>query len=377
MLLDVLRELFPVLAILYLLEGVAWVGARSFLFVRWPWGWRVAEGRGIRPAGFLPFDFAVSAAGPVVIATADALLLPDPEARGGGLYDPERWVRLGYDQASAGIEEGTVRLGGRHKIRFPSRAHAEDFAELLAEIRRLSPEARAKRLAKHRARAFDLQAAEKRLDWLRERTELLRILGWGLFVFLLLLLPAVLYLHPRPDLLLVPLLLGILLLYGAVLAATAQAGRTLHRQGALRRPASLLPIVFSPVAATRAVAILARDLFPGFDPLLLSALLLKKESFLERARAELHGAAFAVERAVERAVESGDEGWKRHWEERRKAVLRLLERFEIAEAQALAPPARQDPAAEAWCPVCGTEYRSAGGACDDCGLPLVGFLDET
>lgn len=375
MLLDVLRELFPVLAILYLLEGVAWVGARNLLFVRWPWGWRWAEGPGVRAAGFLPFDFAVSAAGaavPVVLATADALLLPDPEARGGKLYDPERWVRLEYAQAAAEIEEGTVRLGDshrRHKVRFPSRSHAEEFAELLAEIRPLAPEARARRLAKHRARAFDLQAAEQRLDALRERTELLRILGWGLFVLLLLLLPAVLYIHPRPHLLLVPLLLGILLLYAAVLAAMAHAGRTLLRQGALRRQPSLLPIVFSPVAATRATATLARNLFTGFDPLLLSALLLKKASFLERARAELHGAGFAAGQ--------GDEGWKHHWEERRKAVLRLLDRFGISESEALKAPARRDSAAESWCPVCGTESRSAGGDCDDCGLPLAGFPDET
>lgn len=372
MLLDVLRELFPVLAILYLLEGVAWVGARNLLFVRWPWGWRRAEGPGVRAAGFLPFDFAVSAAGaavPVVLAAADALLLPDPEARGGKLYDPERWVRLGYDQASAEIEEATVRIGGRHKVRFPSRSHAEDFAELLAEIRPLAPEARGKRLAKHRARAFDLPAAEKRLEALRDRTEFLRILGWGLFVLLLLLLPAVLYLHPRPDLLLVPLVLGILLLYAAVLAFTAHAGRSLHRQGALRRKPSLLPIVFSPVAATRAVAVLARDLFTGFDPLLLSALLLKKGSFLEQARAELHGAGFAAGQ--------GDEGWKRHWNERRKAVLHLLDRFEISEPEALKAPVRQDPAAGSWCPVCGTEYRSTSGACDDCGLPLAGFPDES
>jgi hypothetical protein len=369
MLLDVLRELFPVLAILYLLEGVAWVGARNLLFVRWPWGWRRAEGPGVRAAGFFPFDFAVSAAGPVVVATAGALFLPDPEARGGKVYDPERWVRLGYDQASAGIEEATVRLGGLHKVRFPSRSHAEDFVELLAEIRPLSPEARGKRLAKHRARAFDFQAAEKRLVSLRERTDFLRILGWGLFVLLLLLLPAVLYLHPRPDLLLVPLLLGVLLLYGAVLAFTAHAGRALHKQGALRRKPSLLPIVFSPVAATRAAAMLARDLFTGFDPLLLSALLLKKESFVERARAELHGAGFAAGQ--------GDGDWKRYWEERRKAVLRLLDRFGISEPEALKAPARQDPAAESWCPVCGTEYRSANDTCDDCGLPLLGFLDKT
>lgn len=366
MLLDVLRELFPVFAILYLLEGVAWVGARNLLFVRWPWGWRRAEGPGVRAAGFLPFDFSVSAAGPIIIATSDTLLLPDSEASGGRLYHPERWVRLDYDQASAGIEEGTVRLGaGRHKVRFPSRSHAEDFAELLAEIRPLSPEARGKRLAKYRAKAFDVAAAEKRLAALRETTELLQVFGWGLFVLLLLLLPAVLYLHPHPDRLLVPLLLGILLLYGAVLAFTAHTGRALHKRGALRRKPSLLPILFSPVAATRAVAALARDLFTGFDPLLLSALLLKKGSFLELARAELHGAGFAAGQ--------GDEGWKRYWEERRKAVLRLLDRFEVSESEALKTPPRQDPAAESWCPVCDTEYQTAVGACDDCGLPLARF----
>jgi hypothetical protein len=365
MLLDVLREIFPVLVLLYALEGIAWVGARNLLFVRWPWGWRGSEGRGIRPAGFFPFDFAVSAAGPAVIATAAALHVPDAEARGGSLYDPERWLRIGYDEAAAEIEEGTVRLGGRHLVRLPSRAHAEEWAARLAEIRTLAPEARAKRLAKHRAAAFDLPAASDRLEALRSRTEFLNILGWGLFVFLLLLLPAVLYLHPHPERLLVPLLVGILLLYGATLVTTLRAGRALSREGALRRPPSLLPLVFSPVAATRAAAILARDLFVGFDPLLLTALLLGKKRFLERARAELHGAAFAAGR--------GDESWKRHWEERRKAVLRLLGRFEIGEAEAFAPPARQDPAARSWCPVCGTEFSSNSGSCDDCGLPLAGF----
>jgi len=153
-----------------------------------------------------------------------------------------------------------------------------------------------------------------------------------------------------------------------VLAAVAHAGRSLRKEGVLRRAPSLLPLVFSPVAATRAIATLAKDLFVGFDPLLLSALLLRKESFLKRARAELHGSAFAAGR--------GGDGWRRHWEERRKSVLRLLGRFEVGEAEALAPPPRLDPAAPAWCPVCRTESRLAEGSCDDCGLPLVRFPDE-
>ncbi len=372
MLLAVLKDLLPVLVILYLAEGLAWVGARNLLFVRWPWGWRKAEGRGVRLAGFLPFDFAVSVPGPVVIATEDALHVPDAEASRGALYDPGRWVRLGYEKASTELEEGTVHLRalrdqpGAGRLKFPSRAHAQDFTELLAELRPLAPAARSQRLDRHRAKAFDAASAETRLGKLRETTEFLRILGWGLFVLLLLLLPAVLYVHPRPDRLLLPLLTGIFLLYGAVLVATTRIGTDLCRQGILPRRPSLLHMMFSPVAAVRALAALSRDLFVGVDPLVAAALLLKKGDFVAMARAELHGAAVAAERG------EGDWSryWRRYWEARREATLALLARFEVSEAEALAAPPRKDPGAAAWCPVCGTESTEAG-SCDDCGLPLL------
>ncbi|HVG09399.1 MAG TPA: hypothetical protein VNM67_16965 [Thermoanaerobaculia bacterium] len=363
--LAVFREIFPFLAVLYALDGLAWVGALDLLFARRLWGWSAVEGRGVRLAGILPLDLAFSAAGPVAIPTRDGLLLTEPTVRGAHAYDPERWTRLPWERISPEVEEATLRLGGPHRVRLPSRSHAEAFRELLEEARGLAPEAREKRLAKHAGQTLDLDAAQVRLEAFREETQFLRFLSWALFVLTLLLLPAVLYLHPRPEILLAPLLAGILALYLAVVGAAAFAGSRLRRDGLLRRSAPISTLLLSPISATRAVPALGRHLFEGFDPLAVAALLLPRAGFLARVRAELHGAAFAAQR--------GEEGWRRHWTERRDALLRLLERMGIGEAEALAAPDRRDFEAQSWCPYCSTEYKSAGGDCEDCGLPLERF----
>lgn len=365
MLLAVFREIFPFLAVLYAVDCLAWVGALDLLFVRRLWGWSAVAGRGVRLAGLLPLDLAFSAAGPVAIAARNGLLLPEPTVRGAHAYDPERWTLLPYERISVEVEEGTLRLGGPHRARFPSRGHAEAFRELLDEVRGLAPDAREKRLAKHAGRSLDLEAAQARLDAFREETQLLRVLSWGLFVLTLLLLPAVLYLHPRPELLLAPLLGGVLALYLAVVGAAAFVGSRLRRDGLLRRSAPLSTLLLSPVSAIRAVPALGRHLFEGFDPLAVAALLLPRDGFLARVRGELHGAAFAAEQ--------GEEGWRHHWSGRRKALIRLLDRMGISEAEALAAPERRDSEAQSWCAFCGTEYKSANGSCEDCGLPLAGF----
>lgn len=295
MLLAVFREIFPFLAALYVLDGLAWVGALDLLFVRWIWGWSAVEGRGVRLAGILPLDFAFLVPGPAA----------EPSVRRPDVYDPERWKRVP-----------------------PS--------------------------------SLDAEAARARLKAFREETQLLQVLSWGLFVLALLLLPAVLYLHPRPERLLGPLLLGILALYAGMLGAAAFVVSRLRREGVLKK-AALSTLLLSPISAARAVPALGRHLFEGFDPLAVAAVLLPRDRFLERVRAELHGASFAAE--------WGDEDWKRHWRERKKALLRLLEKQGIE----LPLPVRKDPEAQSWCPFCGGEFKAAEGSCEDCGLPLARF----
>lgn len=322
MILAVFRDVFPFLAALYVLDGLAWVGALDLLFVRWIWGWSAVEGRGLRLAGILPLDLAFSASGPAAIRIGDEVLVPEATARGAGLYDPGRWTSVPYDS--------------------------------------VSPEVKGKLVL-----SLDAGAARTRLEAFREETQLLRVLSWGLFVLTLLLLPAVLYLHPLPERLLGPLLLGILALYAGVVGAAAFVGSRLRKDGILLRAVPLSTLLLSPISAARAVPALGRNLFEGFDPLAVAAALLPRDRFLERARAELYGAAIAEGR--------GERDWQRHWRERKKALLRLLEREGIGEAEALAAPVRRDPEAQSWCPFCGTEYRAAKGFCEDCDLPLSRF----
>lgn len=295
MLLAVFREIFPFLAALYVLDGLAWVGALDLLFVRWISGWSAVEGRGVRLAGVLPLDLAFLVPGPAA----------ERSIRKADVFDPERWKPV-------------------------------------------PPE------------SLDTEAARARLKAFRQETQLLQVLSWGLFVLALLLLPAVLYLHPRPERLLEPLLLGILALYAGVIGAAAFVVFRLRREGVLKK-ATLSALLLSPIAAARAVPALGRHLFEGFDPLAVAAVLLPRERFVERVRAELHGATFAAER--------GDESWRRHWRERKQMLLRLLEK----EGVALPPPVRNDPEARSWCPFCGGEFKAAEGSCEDCGLPLAGF----
>src|SRR5215218_9208909 len=171
--LAVFREIFPFLAVLYALDSFAWVGALDLLFARRLWGWSAVEGRGVRLAGILPLDLAFSAAGPVAIPTRDGILLPEPTVRGAHAYDPERWTRLPWERISPEVEESTLRLGGPHRVRLPSRSHAEAFRDLLEEVRGLAPDAREKRLAKHAGQTLDLDAAQARLETFREETQFL------------------------------------------------------------------------------------------------------------------------------------------------------------------------------------------------------------
>lgn len=91
MLYAVLRELWPVLAVLYLVDGVAWVRARHVLFAgRLARGFTVKE-PGLRLAGLLPGETSFSALRP-----------PD-------LQDPESWT-------PSGLSFDVVALGERRAL---------------------------------------------------------------------------------------------------------------------------------------------------------------------------------------------------------------------------------------------------------------------
>lgn len=362
MLLAVLRDLFPFLAALYVLDAIAWVRAGHLLLVcRAGWGCAL-RGPGLRLAGLLPVDVAYAVLRPGPLLAPDGVYLPDPRAEGVALYDPDRWTLIPYEQLDRlEMEEGELRLGASGKLRLPSRSHAESLAERLRELREAPPGKRAARLESLLAAAFDVEAARRRRASFDAAALPVRILGTALFLTLFAGLPAVLSLDAPPELL--PPLLGLpLALFAAVVAAFVRAGLRLRRSGTLRRMPSLSSVLLTPPAAPRAVAHLGRDLFHDFEAAAVMAVLLSRDDLLGALRGELHASAWAATR--------GEAGWQAAWAARRNRLRRLLEAIGIPESQALAPPRLQDPEAAAWCPFCDTEYRAGFTACSDCSLPL-------
>lgn len=364
MLLAVFRELFPVLAALYLIEAAVWVRRAQVLFApRLAGGFRLKE-RGLRLASLWPGDFAFLVLRPPVIPERDGVYLFEAED-GPARFDPESWAWISWQDLPAMEVDGeALRFGPSRALKLPAAADAAALFRTLGDLRRLDPAQRERRIGEISAAAFDLGALKKRQSTVLRKTALLRWQCYAFFTFLLALLPLVLYVSPQPS----PFLLPVLAMAGAsylsVLAIAAFAARRLRREGVPIPGWVMLSMVFSPPAAVHAASSLSRDLLRGFDPMTGAAALLRREDLVRIARAELHGTRSAKDRG-------GEPGWRHGWSERERLLSRLFEQAGVKNGELLAAPEKRDPAAESYCPFCESEYRGGFATCGECGLPLL------
>ncbi|HEV2845561.1 MAG TPA: hypothetical protein VG477_11990 [Thermoanaerobaculia bacterium] len=350
MLLQVFRELFPVFVALYLVDAVAYVRRSRLLFARRPLGGWALKGPGVRLASLWPGDFAFLAAGSSLFPARDGVWLLDPQA-GAAPYDPANWTLISYaDPVAPRVDDDEARA----------------LADLLKELRRLDPAQRGRRIDALRDAAFDLKALKVRLDTVRRKTAVLRGVCLAFFLVLRGVLPGVLYLSPSPSPFLGPALAVAGVFYLAALGTAFATARGLRRSGISPPGGALVSMIFSPSSCAHAASSLCREALRGFDVLTAAALLLPREDLLRRVRADLHGAACAESRG-------GDPDWRRHWAERRRRVLGLLEEAGIDPGTASIPPERRDSAAASYCPICETESLPGVSDCAECGLPLVPF----
>jgi hypothetical protein len=370
MLFDTLRQLWPVAAALALLDAIVWVKAgRRLLVARL--GRRFAQfGPGPNFAGVLPSSRELAAGPAALLPAGDGVwTLPPRDADTPARFDPAAWTRVPWEGFDPRVEASTLEVsGGGVRLDLGSSPEAEAWRDLLAGLAAAPPGKREKRIGEAAAAALDLEPIRSRRAAFEAAVRPAEICAWLFFAVLFTWLPAALYLGPPPP---APLLAGLLALTGAAYAATLvtalRAARRLRREGILPAKGPLAPLLLAPPAAVRAIAALGRDLLPGRDPLAVAATLLPACDLLRLVRAELHGAAQAA------AHPEGTDPWRRAWARRRELVLALLTQTGIEEAEALALPARRDPAATAWCPFCDVEVRGDDGACADCALPLQRF----
>ena len=364
----VLLQLWPVVAVFFVIDCVARVGRRDRLFV-------AAGGRqfrvrrpGLRLLPPWPFARAYRVADPPIAVLEAGVFIATADTSGAGRFDPSRYRFLDWSEVGDIVaDHRRVVISGVPSLILPSPTHASALAERLRRWARLSKADRRNALvADEHSPNVDLVAAR------RQRIEAalgpLRSLVQAAWVGTFIVLPVVLYLRPH-----VPLAgrtalgVGAVLIIVAVLAVAAvrtlASGGT-ENTGRFETTGVLLPLLMSPPNLLRADAAVGLDLLHGFDPRTVATALLGPETLLPILKRHRHGIEIARER-------SSDDAWQQWWQHERRHVEALAEAAGIDVDALMAAPVSTDPDAVSVCPLCAGGYGPSADRCVDCAVPLM------
>jgi hypothetical protein len=357
-------DLFVALALLYLIQCVAWLPAGATWLLATRSGVRSAEGPGfrlqpLRPAAraVVGLRFPLESAGGVLRARGHA---------SGWRRDREAGDPVPLEQlAAAEARELLVFSGKRVLARGTDAAHAERIAALLRDLAGAEPAVRRKRADAALRESLSLSAAGQARDRFDDATGWLAAASDSYAVALLVLTPAA-ALFVGSELTLVIGAPALALLHVLTLVAFGRAHARLAPERRAERWQALLGVAFYPPGLLRGHALLRAGMLGRFQPAALALALLPRDAARDFLRAEL---VLAEARGSEVAPELGFSLERCQHD----ALLALVEESGESLASLCAAPARSDPLALAFCPACHCEYRRGDGDCSDCEVALAAF----
>lgn len=379
-----IESLIALLSALYVTDCWCLVGHGAVVF-RSPWlgGWTAGPGlRLATPAGHwvllqvLPplGRHAVVDVWPLAVADHVVVNRAAPRDLGGRIHTLSPTVLA--DTEPVRVEGRRILIGNRELARASSALSARLAVRRLARWRACAPEQLGALIDADLAEAFDVGAVKRRADEALAATRPLLLACNVLFLFLIAVLPAVLW---RLGLELTwPYLLGILIAIQAwVLVQFHRTHRALFPAEGAERRLHLFQLAISPPLAVRAVDAAVRDAFVGFHPLAVARVLLPQRECAPRLLHALREVRLGATRiGLPESVRAARAAF-----DRREALHldRLARAADLDPEVALAPPAREADVS-AYCPLCWTQFARAqgpdgsAGSCADCdGVPLASF----
>lgn len=378
-----LVDLYVFLVVLFLLECAEWVPRRAIGLL--PLGGRWRARRAFRPnAGWArgvlfglpwpPLTSPLVAEPSPIVAGPNGLVIEGERPSDGPSFLP--WTEV----ARVSAVGPRVEVNGRPVATFASRCGAAAIARALTGLASLSPGQRTGRLEVLLDARFDATASRARLAVWRKETRAVRLLVNGLWCGLVLGLPLVIW--TSFSVAFFPLV-GLLLVGWLVAAVLFE--RTLRRSSWLERDhrpdlARRIVAASSPIAAVRALDLVARELVGDLDPLAAAAPLVSREALAALARPRLVALRLGRDDDLPQAAVP-DARWWRAQELAR--VERLLVGHGVDPAAALEAPPRHGADVVVFCPSCLAQYASGhthGDACpgEECrGIPLQPFVPPT
>lgn len=357
-------EFVATLFVLYLMQCVAFVpSGRVFCAVSFG-AWRMAGSPGwrihpLRPSAtwFHASRFPLQRVGGLLHARSPASRWGwRAPGTGGEAFDPR-------SDEPIEVRGRLVRVGGRPFLRAATPGSANRMAERLRALAGKSREEITERLASHYAEAY---SSERFREAFRAWQGATRVLGWicdSYVVFLFLGIPAlILFAHEERGLLIA--FCTIAGLHLVALITLARAHRRLHPKAGGERFELLLAAAFYPPILLRARGEFANESLGDFHPAAAAAVLAPEAERHRILRAEWL-------RTQRKAAEPPDPDTDLE----REALLTLLTACDLTPEKLMAPPPRQDPSAQSFCPACAADYRHPNGHCPECNVDLIPYDD--
>lgn len=197
------------------------------------------------------------------------------------------------------------------------------------------------------------------LDNFRNATHWLRMLGNGMFWYIFLVVPSVLYL--LGGMFLLPAIVGLLVFF--IIPSGVffyRAHRRLIDKGTEDLFSVMISILLFPPATIRACDRLSLSLLKGFHPLLLAHRFSIPKQFRRFAGAYLRNVKYPLHEA------STPEEDRQEAVTVLKAVEKFLQKHDMSLEEFLDPGSPLNEESMAYCPRCLEEYLRSDGTCSDC-----------
>ena len=375
MIFDLVRELWPAVWVLFLLEAVGLVGASHLLYRRRRQGGNLGgnqsgkrSSQGLVFLGFWPGDQVLASWEHPPLPTAEGLFVLRPGSTSAATpYQPESYDFVPWAELRPLEFEHDKVLCRQLEIRTPTPTHARALAARLVRLREAVPKERQKLLAEEKRQRLDGPALTKRLESLAPLLRDLRIACRAGLVVDLVLVPLVAFATSFRGLL-IGLLWVALLFHLLLIPLVVRCTRRLEGAGWPKPRGVLLPLLLSPPALLRSPTALVRPLVTEWDDEALVLALLERSEQEKVLRPRLHGIRWAAEKKTDDpAARTFREYWKSHQE----ALWPRLKSAGLEPDKLLEPPAASDPSTQAICPLCGAELREMQESCNDCQGPLI------
>jgi len=364
---QLVRELWPALVVLFLLEAVGLVGQGHTLYRLRPAGAR-RMGPGLAFLGFWPKERVIAGwATPPRLAADGVFLLRPGTASAATPFQLEAHEFIPWSELRPLEIEHDKVLCGEKTIKTPSPTHAELLAARLKALRDADETSRTQKLLAEEKSRLDFKYLQSRLNEVLPALSKLELACWAGLALYLVLLPLAAFASESRHLL-IALLVTSLACHIALLGFAVRLGRALGRAGWPQPRAVLLPLILSPPALLRSPTALLRPIFTAWDEEALALALLGESARIEFLRRQLHGIQWAADQADESRA---GRAWAAFWQSRTENLHRRLAEAGLRADELLELPPPLDPQTLAVCPFCGSEFGERRDACTDCQGPLI------